>query len=181
MQHPHTDEYILTLIAAPEQREAGFRLLLQQYGDRLYHHIRRMVVQDDDTKDVLQNTLLRISQHIGNFEARSQLYTWLYRVATNEALTFLEQRRRKQSRTAFLSDNNDEWLHQQKAEPQLEGAYIRQRLEMAMEQLPPKQKAVFSLRYFEEKSYQEMAAIFSTSEGALKASYHHAVKKLNPS
>ncbi|PSR12617.1 MAG: RNA polymerase subunit sigma-70 [Bacteroidetes bacterium] len=172
------DNEILTLVADPAQRERGFRLLVQCYGDRLYQHIRRLVSTHEDANDVLQNTLVKTFRHIGNFQAQSQLYTWLFRIATNEALSHLNQQKR---RRAFVVLNDEtETIRGSAAHStqELEGEYIRQKLEQAMAKLPPKQKAIFSLRYFEEKSYAEMSAIFTTSEGALKASYHHAVKKI---
>jgi RNA polymerase sigma-70 factor (ECF subfamily) len=172
-----TDQEILRLMQEPAQRERGFRLLVSTYGDRLYQHIRRMVHTHEDTNDVLQNALVKIHRGIERFQGNSQLYTWLYRIATNEALTFLE--RRKRQRRLFVSPASDDYhLPEARAELYMDGAYVRERLDQAIAQLPPKQKAVFSLRYFEEKSYQEMADIFTTSVGALKASYHHAVKKI---
>lgn len=161
----------------PVQREQGFRLLVSTYGDRMYQHIRRMVHSHEDTDDVLQNTFLKVHRSIDRFQSQSQLYTWLYRIATNEALTFLE--RRKRQRALFVAPGKDAALwNQRKADTEIDGKMVRARLDQAIAQLPPKQKAVFSLRYFEEKSYQEMADIFTTSVGALKASYHHAVKKI---
>lgn len=161
----------------PAQREYGFRLLVDTYGDRLYQHLRRMVHTHEDASDVLQNTLLKIHRGIERFQGNSQLYTWLYRIATNEALTFLE--RRKRQRKIFASPPTDGNIRPEaRAEVEMDGDYVRARLDQAIAQLPPKQKAVFSLRYFEEKSYEEMSAIFTTSVGALKASYHHAVKKI---
>ncbi len=172
-----TDQEILRLMQEPAQRERGFRLLVNTYGDRLYQHIRRMVHTHEDTNDVLQNALVKTYRGIERFQGNSQLYTWLYRIATNEALTFLE--RRKRQRRLFVSPGNDDYvLPEARAELHMDGAYVRERLDQAIAQLPPKQKAVFSLRYFEEKSYQEMSDIFTTSVGALKASYHHAVKKI---
>jgi RNA polymerase sigma-70 factor (ECF subfamily) len=172
-----TDQEILRLMQEPKLRERGFRLLVNTYGDRLYQHIRRMVHTHEDTNDVLQNALVKIHRGIERFQGNSQLYTWLYRIATNEALTFLE--RRKRQRRLFVSPGNEDYvIPEARAELHLDGAYVRERLDQAIAELPPKQKAVFSLRYFEEKSYQEMADIFTTSVGALKASYHHAVKKI---
>lgn len=170
------DTQILNLLRDPANRERGFRLLVQTYGDRLYQHIRRMVHTHEDTDDVLQNTLVKVYRSVGRFREQSQLYTWLYRIATNESLTFLE--RRKRQRHLFMDDAENGIAATQTAEVEVDGDLIRRRLDQAIEQLPPKQKAVFSMRYFEEKSYQEMADIFTTSVGALKASYHHAVKKI---
>lgn len=170
------DTQILTLLRNPAQREQGFRLLVNAYGDRLYQHIRRMVHNHEDTDDVLQNTMVKVYRSIDRFREQSQLYTWLYRIATNESLTFLE--RRKRQRHLFIDDVERDIPATRAAEVELDGEHIQRRLAQAIAQLPPKQKAVFNLRYFEEKTYQEMAVIFTTSEGALKASYHHAVKKI---
>lgn len=164
------------LLRDPNRREQGFRLLVSTYGDRLYQHVRRMVQSHEDTDDVLQNTFVKVYRNFDRFREQSQLYTWLYRIATNESLTFLE--RRKRQRHLFMDDTDNGISATQVAEVEVDGEFIRRKLDLAIAQLPPKQKAVFSMRYFEEKSYQEMAVIFTTSVGALKASYHHAVKKI---
>lgn len=171
----NTEKQILQLLQEPATREQGFRLLVQTYGDRLYQHLRRMLDTHEDTDDVLQNTFVKAFRGIGNFKQNSQLYTWLYRIATNEALTHLDRRKRRRSLVEVNSEKID---YQQGASADLDGDYIRERLQGAIEQLPNKQKVVFSLRYFEEKPYQEMSEILGTSVGALKASYHHAVRKV---
>lgn len=173
----HTEEQILQQLLEPATREQGFRLLVQTYGDRLYQHLRRMLGTHEDTDDVLQNTFVKAFRGIANFKQQSQLYTWLYRIATNEALTHLERKKRRRSLVEVNSDIVD-YQKQRGGSADLDGDYIRERLQKAIEQLPNKQKAVFSLRYFEEKSYQEMSEIMGTSVGALKASYHHAVRKV---
>lgn len=176
LQPAEKDTQILQLLGDPARREQGFRLLVNTYGDRLYQHIRRMVHTHEDTDDVLQNTMVKVYRSVDRFRGQSQLYTWLYRIATNESLTFLE--RQKRQRTLFTDNPEGSLPMARAAEVELDGEHIRQRLDQAIATLPPKQKAVFSMRYFEEKSYQEMADIFTTSVGALKASYHHAVKKI---
>lgn len=172
------DEKILQHLSQDSQRERGFRLLVDTYGDRLYQHIRRMLTSDEDAQDVLQNTLVKVYRSIDRFKGNSQLYTWLYRIATNESLTFLNKQKRQ--RTVFVEKQEDHsrMMQQQKASSQLNAQYIQERLQLAMNELPAKQRAVFSLRYFEEKTYKEMSLILDTSVGALKASYHHAVKKI---
>ena len=143
------DNEILTLIADPAQRERGFRLLVQCYGGRLYQHIRRLVSTHEDANDVLQNTLVNTFRNSKNFQGQSQLYTWLYLIATNEALSHLNQQKR---RRAFFVQGDDTYAAPGAAShstQELEGEYIRQKLEQAMAKLPPKQKAIFSLRYFE--------------------------------
>ena len=145
------------------------------YQERLYWHIRRMVHGHDDANDVLQNCLVKVFRNIGKFEQKSQLYTWLYRIATNEAITFL----RKQKKGALSLD--DEEMHaanQLAADSFFDGSKAQRLLQEAIQLLPEKQKQVFNLRYFEEMPYQEMSELLETSPGALKASYHHAVKKI---
>lgn len=173
-----TDEKILRFLSEASQQERGFRLLVDTYGDRLYQHIRRMLGSHEDADDVLQNTLVKIYRNISKFKGNSQLYTWLYRIATNETLTYLN---RKNRRNKLFSQNQadvDLKMSQQKAASEVDGEFIKYRLQQAMAELPPKQKMVFSLRYFEEKTYQEMSDLTGTSVGALKASYHHAVRKI---
>lgn len=172
-----TDEQLLKLLKDDSSKEKGFRLLMNQYQAMLYQHIRRIVSDHDDTNDVLQNTFLKVFRNIGKFEGRSSLYTWIYRIATNEALTQVGKSRKMQ--VIFDREEDENGLENRLAadispEPEM----IRSVLQSAMETLPEKQKSVFSLRYYEEMSYQRIAEIMGTSEGALKASYHHAVKKI---
>jgi len=170
-----SDEQILGLLAQPQTYEQGFRLLLEQYQERLYWHIRRLVINHDDANDVLQNCLLKAHRGIGRFEGRSSLYTWLYRIASNEALSFLKQRQAQ----AQAEYDEGFWAETLPAElPGPDGEALRIRLEQAMRRLPEKQKLVFNLRYYDEMSYEEMSRVLQTSVGALKASYHHAVKKI---
>lgn len=156
--------------------ERGFRLLMGQYRERLYWHIRRMVQVHADADDVLQNTFIKVYRGILQFEGKSKLYTWLYRIATNEALTHLQSKAR-QSSTSL--DDTDSWTaHRLKADDWFDGDALQARLLAAIAQLPDKQKQVFNLRYYEEMPYEEMSQILNTSVGALKASFHHAVKKI---
>jgi RNA polymerase sigma-70 factor, ECF subfamily len=170
-----SDEHILGLLAKPETYEQGFRLLMEQYQQRLYWHIRRLVAVHEDANDILQNCLLKAHRGIGRFEGRASLYTWLYRIASNEAITFLKQQK-SQAVSAFEERYWAEVLPAEAASP--DGDALQKRLHEAIQRLPDKQRLVFSLRYFEEMSYQEMSQALKTSEGALKASYHHAVKKI---
>ena len=171
------DEQVLSLIRSHKNRDQGFRLLMNRYQEPLYQHIRRMVWDHDDTNDVLQNTFIKVFKNIERFEERSSLYTWIYRIATNEALSYLNNTKRKN--TVFESESLHQTLENRVHEndsPVPEN--MRDQLLTAMNQLPEKQKSVFSLRYFEEMSYKQMAEVLNTSEGALKASFHHAVKKI---
>lgn len=149
---------------------------MAKYQERLYWHVRRMVVEHEDANDVIQNCLVKVFRSIRRFEEKSQLYTWLYRIATNEAITFLNQRKR---RTAYaLDDPESALVNQLKADSFFNGDRAQILLQTAINSLPEKQKQVFLLRYYEEMPYQEMSDILGTSVGALKASYHHAVKKV---
>lgn len=173
----NTDEHILNLLNNPTTYERGFRLLMQAYQEPLYRHIRRLVGNHDDANDVIQNTFIKIFRNIERFEGKSKLFTWLYRIATNEAITFLNSKNRKDTDTlddpnTFYSANN------MKADGFIDGDDIELKLQQALATLPDKQKAVFNLRYYDEMPYEEMAEVLDTSVGALKASYHHAAKKV---
>jgi RNA polymerase sigma-70 factor (ECF subfamily) len=167
--------FILELLEPKTQNEA-FRKLLQLYQKPLYNHIRNMVLNHDDADDVLQNTFIKIFSNFKNFKGDSKLFSWMYRIATNEAITFMQQRAKKQG------ISNEEV--QQKAINKLEsdvffdGNEIQLKLQKAIAILPEKQQLVFKMRYFEELKYEEMSEILTTSVGALKASYHIAVKKI---
>lgn len=171
------DDQLLAWIKSPETLERGFKELVEKYQQKLYWHIRRMVLSHDDADDVLQNTFIKVYRSIDQFEQKSSLFTWLYRIATNESLTFIE--RNKKFQYDFV-DQQDEHpaISQLKADPYFEGNDIQLALQEALCRLPEKQKQVFLLRYHDELSYKEMAEVLQTSEGALKASYHHAVKKI---
>jgi len=149
---------------------------MRQYRERLYWHVRRMTHIHDDADDVLQNTFIKVYRNIDGFKSDSKLYTWLYRIATNECITFL---RRKNRHTSESIDNPDLSLEKSLAADEYwDGDRAQLLLQQALYSLPEKQKAVFSLRYFDNMPYSEMAEILETSEGALKANYHHAVKKV---
>lgn len=169
-----SDDKLLRLLQRPDSRELGFRLLMSAYQERLYWHIRKIVGSHEDADDVLQNCLIKVLRNIDRFEGKSQLYTWLYRIATNEALTFLK----KAKRQATKSIDDEVAVFQLQAEPPMDGDLAKRKLENAVGNLPEKQQVVFRLRYYEEMSYKDMSARLKTSQGALKASYHHAVKKV---
>lgn len=171
-----SDEEILTLLGTPVTFDKGFSGLLQKYQERLYWHIRGMVTHHEDANDVVQNTFIKVYRGIHNFQGNAQLYTWLYRIATNESLTFLKKRQRQQ--TTSIENEDSGVGHQLVAEPYFEGAAIQLQLQLALDTLPEKQKLVFAMRYFEELPYQEISEKLGTSIGALKASYHHAAKKI---
>lgn len=156
--------------------ERGFRQLMAQYRERLYWHIRRLVLVHEDADDVLQNTFIKIYRGILQFEGKSKLYTWLYRIATNEALTHLQGKARHAS--ASLDDAGALAAGRLQADPWFDGDSVQLRLQQAIAQLPEKQRLVFNMRYYEEMPYEQMSSLLGTSVGALKASFHHATKKI---
>jgi RNA polymerase sigma-70 factor (ECF subfamily) len=175
MEH-RNDKELLAEFRNPSTKEKGFTCIIKKYQEKLYWHIRRMVVEHEDANDVLQNMFIKVWKGLDNFREDSQLYTWLYRIANNESLTFIEQKKKKS--TASLSDVENGLSNQLKSDSNYDGYKIEWKLQLAIQQLPDKQKAVFMLRYYEEMPYEEMSRVLETSEGALKASYHHAVKKI---
>lgn len=169
-----TDKEILQLINL--NKEGGFRSLMFQFQEPIYWHIRRMVTHHDDANDVVQNTFIKVYNNIEKFKQDSKLYTWIYRIATNESITFLNKRKKKQ--TEALDNGEFSLENVLSSDPYFDGNSAQLILQQAIGLLPEKQKAVFNLRYFEEMSYKDMSDVMGTSVGALKASYHHAVKKI---
>ena len=170
------DKELLLQFKDPLTKERGFTAIIKKYQEKLYWHIRRMVVQHEDANDVLQNMFIKVWNGLNNFREDSQLYTWMYRIATNECLTFLEQQKKRSS--VSLSNEENGLSNQLKADKNFDSNKIEWKLQLAMQRLPDKQRAVFNLRYYDEMPYEEMSRVLETSEGALKASYHHAVKKI---
>ncbi|HEY6505264.1 MAG TPA: sigma-70 family RNA polymerase sigma factor [Chitinophagaceae bacterium] len=171
-----SDNELLVQFRNPATKERAYTTIIKKYQEKLYWHIRRMVVDHEDANDVLQNVLIRVWKGLENFREDSQLYTWLYRIATNESLTFLEQQKKKAA--VSLSDVETGLSNKVKADENFDANKLEWKLQLAIQQLPEKQRVVFSLRYYEEMPYEEMSRVLETSEGALKASYHHAVKKV---
>ncbi|MFY0252603.1 RNA polymerase sigma factor [Chitinophaga sp. 30R24] len=170
------DKTLMALYRAPDTKEKGFTLIIRKYQERLYWHIRRMVVDHDDANDVLQNVFIKVWKNLENFREDAQLYTWMYKIATNESLTFLEQQKRKTA--VSLSEVESGLSNKLRADPQFDPNKLEWKLQNAILSLPDKQRLVFNLRYYDEMPYEEMSKVLDTSEGALKASYHHAVKKI---
>ena len=170
------DKELLNQFHNPDSREAGFTHIIKKYQEKLYWHIRRMVVEHEDANDVLQNMFIKVWKGLTNFREDSQLYTWLYRIATNESLSFLEQKKKRS--TISLSDMENGLSNSIRADKHFDANKLEWKLQLAIQQLPEKQRAVFNLRYYDEMPYEEMSRVLETSEGALKASYHHAVKKI---
>ncbi len=168
-------EFIENLLNPKTQNEA-FQKLLLEYQRPLYNHIRNIVLNHEDTDDVLQNTFVKVFQHLKNFKGESKLFSWMYRIATNEAITFINKKAKQNGTTssflqAKIVDNLEADFH-------FDGKAVQIKLQKAIVNLPEKQQLVFKMRYFEEIKYEEMSKILGTSVGALKASYHHAVKKI---
>jgi RNA polymerase sigma factor (sigma-70 family) len=154
----------------------GFRLIVEKYSSRLYWHIRRLVILHEDADDALQNTFINAWRSIGNFRSESSLYTWLYSIATNEALALINKRKRNAA--VSIDDLGNHFANSQEGSTYFDGDEAQIKLQNAILQLPEKQRIVFNLKYFEGMTYEEMSKVLNTSEGALKASYHHAVKKI---
>jgi RNA polymerase sigma-70 factor (ECF subfamily) len=178
-----TDKELLDLFHSGSGKERAFTLLMEKYQQKIYWHIRRMVKSHDDADDVMQNTFIKIWNGLENFRADSQLFTWLYRIATNETITFINYRNRRSTVSFENKDSGDDDSYSpadyiQGESHQVQGEDIQARLERAIAVLPEKQKIVFNLRYYDEMPYEQMSEVLDTSVGALKASYHHAAQKI---
>jgi len=169
------EQFVNDLKNTSSQAKA-FEVLVNTYKERLYWHIRRIVLNHDDADDVLQNTFIKVYKGIGNFKGESKLYSWLYRIATNESLTFLKQRQRKSGITD--QEVQEQLIGSLEADVYFDGDEIQLKLQQALARLPEKQKLVFNMKYFQEMKYEEISEILETSVGGLKASYHLAVKKI---
>jgi RNA polymerase sigma factor (sigma-70 family) len=170
------DRELLHQFKDTSQKEQAFTSIIKKYQEKLYWHIRRMVIDHDDSNDILQNMFIKVWKSLDNFREDSQLYTWLYRIATNECLTFLEQQKRRNS--VSLSDIESGLSNKIKADENFDANKLEWKLQLAIQHLPEKQRLVFNLRYYDEMPYEQMSRVLDTSEGALKASYHHAAKKI---
>lgn len=172
------DEQILGLLQGGSSLdvERGLRLMMDKYQERLYWSIRKMVYNHEDANDVLQNCFIKAYRNIKGFEGKSKLYTWLYRIGMNESITFLNKKKRQA--TSSLDDEENTVANSLTSDEYFDGNKAQQKLREAIEGLPEKQMTVFKLRYYEEMPYEEMSDLLGTSVGGLKASYHHAVKKI---
>ncbi len=168
-------EFIQELLNPNTQNQA-FERLLKEYQRPLYNHIRNIVLNHEDADDILQNTFIKVFQYLKNFKGESKLFSWMYRIATNEALTFLNQKVKKNGVSSETLQNKT--IDNLKSDVYFDGNEIQIKLQKAIVSLPEKQQLVFKMKYFEELKYEEMSEILGTSVGALKASYHHAVKKI---
>ena len=163
-------------IQNPDTRREAFREIVSTYSQPLYWQIRRLVLSHEDANDVLQNTFVKAWENIEQFRGDSQLSTWLYRIAINESINFLK--RKKAELYLSIDDEECNIIHQLEDDPYFDGDALQLQLQQAIGDLPEKQKIIFQLRYFQEMKYDEISQIMNTSIGALKASYHHAVKKI---
>lgn len=172
----YTDRELLDMYRAPDTRCYAFNLIVTKYQERIYWVIRKIVISHDDADDVVQNTFLKVWSGLDSFREDAQLFTWMYRIATNEALSFIKKRNKSQ---LVSIDNQDKQLFQSlETDPYVDGDEIQIKLQKAVISLPEKQKLVFNMKYFEEMKYEDISEILGTSIGALKASFHHAVKKI---
>ena len=170
------DKELLQQFKIPSEKEKAFTAIIKKYQEKLYWHIRRIVVTHEDANDILQNMFIKVWNSLENFREDSKLYTWLYRIATNESLTFIEQQKKHNS--VSLGDVENGLTNKIKAEQNFNANKLEWKLQLAIQHLPQKQRVVFTLRYYDEMPYEEMSRVLETSEGALKASYHHAAKKI---
>jgi RNA polymerase sigma-70 factor (ECF subfamily) len=171
-----SDQEIIEQFAIEASRNYVFNLLVRQYQQRLYWHIRRMVIDHDDSDDILQNVFIKAFHALPKFRGDSKIYTWLYKIATNECITFLNAKKRR----FFIPmvDVENQLSKSIESDNYFSGDQIQMKLQQALLTLPEKQRLVFNLKYFEEMKYEDMSEVLGTSVGALKASYHHAVKKI---
>ncbi|MFZ5429480.1 MAG: RNA polymerase sigma factor [Bacteroidota bacterium] len=171
-----SDQELIDALKSDNRKDLAFNELVMKYQERLYWHIRKIVINHDDTDDVLQNTFMKVWKNVDNFREESTLFTWLYRIATNESLTFLNQKKRHS--LAPMNEVSDFLQQNLEADEYFDGDDIQKKLQQAILKLPDKQRLVFNMRYFDEMPYQEISEILETSVGALKASYHHAARKI---
>lgn len=172
----NADRELIDDLKQEKTRDLAFQRLVHLYQERLYWHIRKILLNHDDTDDVLQNTFMKVWRNIDNFREESTLFTWLYRIATNEAITFLNSKRKRS--LLPMNEVSEYLLENLTSDPYFEGDQLQLKLQQAILQLPEKQRIVFNMKYFDELKYEEMSKILNTSVGALKASFHHAAKKV---
>ena len=172
----YKEREVLRLLQDEGTQRKGFEMIVSQYSEQLYWQIRRMVLSHDDANDLLQNTFVKAWMNIDYFRAEAKLSTWLYRIALNECITFLKKQRAMN--TVAIDDPEAAVVERLESDPYFSGDQAQLMLQKALLSLPEKQRMVFNLKYYQEMKYEEMSEIFGTSVGALKASYHHAVKKI---
>ncbi|WP_232829253.1 RNA polymerase sigma factor [Aureibaculum luteum] len=167
---------LISELKNPSTQEKAFRELMSLYKERLYWHIRKIVISHDDADDVLQNTFIKVYKNIDKFNAESKIYSWMYRIATNESITFINKRAKM--RQVDVNELQSEMIQNLESDVYFDGDEIQLKLQKAVATLPQKQQLVFNMKYFDNMKYQDISDVLETSVGALKASYHHAVKKI---
>ncbi|MBI6117040.1 RNA polymerase sigma factor [Salegentibacter maritimus] len=171
-----SENLLIKRLQEKETSAEAFKELISLYKERLYWHIRNMVKDHEDTHDVLQNTFIKVFKNIQNFKGESKLFSWMYRIATNEAISFLNKKAKQHQISS--EELQQQLIANLESDVYFEGDQIQLKLQKAIASLPAKQQQVFNMKYFQELKYREMSEILETSEGALKASYHHAAKKI---
>ena len=172
----YNEAEIIAQLRDPRRQSAAFEMVVRLYSERLYWQIRKMVLSHDDANDVLQNTFLKAWQGLGLFRGDAKLSTWLYKISINECITFLNKQR-AQSKIS-IDDVDSFLLNKLESSEYIDGDETQMKLQQAVLTLPERQRLVFNMKYFEDMKYEEMSEVLGTSVGALKASYHHAVKKI---
>lgn len=172
----NNDRELIASLKDVSTRDFAFQGLVKKYRERLYWHIRKIVMNHEDADDVLQNTFIKVWRSIENFREESSLYTWLYRIATNESLTFINSNKKRSFMP--MNETSEFLMNNLTSDPFFEGDHIQMKLQEAILTLPEKQRLVFNMKYFDDMKYEEMSQVLDTSVGALKASFHHAVKKV---
>lgn len=170
------EEQLILKLQSDKDKDAAFKELLRLYKERLYWHIRKIVLDHDDADDVLQNTFIKVYKNIGGFKGESKLYSWMYRIATNEAISFLNAKAKRNN--SSIEKEKELAIKNLETDVYFEGDEIQLKLQKAIATLPEKQQLVFNMKYFDETTYEELSEILNTSVGALKSSYHIAVKKI---
>lgn len=179
VHHPLEDKEILQAFKVSSNKDFAFKHLVAEYQERVYWHVRKILISHDDTDDVVQEVFIKVYKNLDTFREASQLFTWIYRIATNEALNYLKKRQRRQS--VSIDDVYHELENTLTHAEHIDGDEIQMKLQKALVKLPEKQRLVFNMRYFDDLKYDDISEITGTSVGALKASYHLAVKKIEES
>ena len=172
----YNEPEIIALLQDPTRQREAFGFIVKEYSEKLYWQIRRMVLSHDDSNDILQNTFIKAWTNIDYFRGSAKMSTWLYRIALNECLTFLNRKRANSQLS--IDDADAEMINKLESDTYFDGDETQKIFLQAIQSLPEKQRIIFNLKYFEEMKYEEISEILGTSTGALKASYHHAVKKI---
>ena len=176
MNSTYNEKEIVVLLQDPARQREAFARIVKEYSEQLYWQIRRLVLSHDDANDILQNTFIKAWTNIEYFRGDAKMSTWLYRIALNECLTFLNKQRASQQLS--IDEADTEIVNQLESDTYFDGDETQKVFFQAIKQLPEKQQMIFNLKYFKEMKYEEISEILGTSIGALKASYHHAVKKI---